>query len=347
MLKLNEFIISESGVIESLRFLRQKGEPPQALILVGAESLGKYTLARTIAADWLCLERQDGEACGQCDSCRRLDSDNHPDLIVVSPSPDQIKIEQVRDLRNRLNFAPLLSPYRAIIVERAHLLNLHAANALLKTLEEPPPRTFFLLTANSTDQMLPTVLSRCRVIYLGPLKAEPIESHLQQSLQLLPERARLLAEYADGAPGRAIQWAQEESQNGKQNALSALDSLMELFARLGSAKLVTALRRAEEFRDCCKAFEATSPDHSTRSALAHGLEWLAEWYRDTLALDYGSDGIRFRSKLESLNALRQRFPPEKRLRDVTRIIETRKAILGNANAPIATEALFIQLLSKE
>jgi DNA polymerase III delta' subunit len=345
--RLEELLLSPPYTADALQGLLAKSEPPQALLLVGSEGVGKRTLARTLAARWLCRQPDAGGACGTCESCTKWSkNEQHPDLQSLLPTPDQIKIEQVREARQWMNFAPVIAPYRVVAVEQAQTLNLHAANALLKTLEEPPTSYFFLLTADSTNMMLQTVLSRCRIVRLAPVDRERIRDYLLEKWGLSLEQAQRLAEYSEGAPGKAIQWAQESDEASKSPALGAMESFLKFCERLGGALSFEALRLAEDFREVCKGLEVTLPDRSARFALARGLEGLVEWYRDTLALDYGAKTIRFQSYLHALKKLQHRFPTAKRLQDLGSIVETRRVILGNANAQIATECLFIRLLSK-
>lgn len=345
--RLEELLLSPPQTVNTLFGLIAKPEPPQALLIVGMEGLGKRTLARALAARWLCRQPDAGVADGTCESCTKWSEEClHPDLQTFAPAPDWIKIEQIRDMRQWMNFAPVVAPYRTLIIEEAQSLNLHAANALLKTLEEPPPNYFFLLTADSTGTMLQTVLSRCRIVRLAPVEIELIRDHLIKELNLPLEQAQRLAEYSEGAPGKAIRWAQEGGEAKKGNALGALETFLTFCERLGDAHSFEALRLADDFREACKGLEVILPDRSARFALTRGLEGLVEWYRDTLSLDYGAKTVRFQSHLPALKKLQRRFPTMKRLQDLEAIIDTRRVILGNANPQIATESLFIRLLAK-
>ncbi len=326
--------------------------PPQALLIVGMTGVGKRTLARSLAAAWLCPERTHGGHCQRCAVCQKWsETGEHPDLRVLKPDPDQIKIDAVRETRQWANFAPAIAPFRFVILEEAHRLNPAAANALLKTLEEPPPRYHFILTAPASDLLLQTILSRCRIVRLGALTTEGVYQHLRACFDLPDAMLQTIAEFSEGAIGRAIRWAQalqtpESESKGKSahNELDALQKLLQVFARLGTASLEEALRLAYDFREACRALEGGAEDRSPRAALALGLEYLIQWYRDSLALNYPDARLRFASHRQELNMLARRFAPAERMRDLQTITEARRAILGNANAQIVTEHLFIQLL---
>ena len=346
-LPFREVVVAPESVRRALTQMLTRLSPPQSLLLVGMAGVGKRTLARSLAAAWLCPQRTPDGHCGACPVCQKWsDAGEHPDLRVLRPDPDQIKIDAVRGARQWAAFAPTVAPVRFILLEEAHLLNPAAANALLKTLEEPPPRYHFLLTALASDLLLQTILSRCRIVRLGALPTAQVAAYLQARYSLPEATVQAIAAFSDGALGRAVRWA--EALLGSENApreLDALQALLGVFARLGQASLEDALRIAHEFREACKALEGGSESRSARAALALGLEYLVQWYRDALAMQYPGAPLRFEAHRDALRQLAQRFAAPERARDLQAIIEARRAILGNANAQLVTENLFVQLLT--
>ncbi len=366
LLRFDQLLIQPERTARHLASLFALPAPPQALLFIGAPGVGKRTLARAYVAGWFCLQRaelllanREGTEekprsvwghCGKCNACTKWSGESeHPDLQVLSPSPDQIKIEAVRALRQWMSYAPVVAPFRFVIIEEAHRLNPASANALLKTLEEPPPRYHFVLTSPASDLLIPTILSRCQIVRLGTLTTEQVASALIERKGLEPTLAQQIAEFADGAIGRAFRWADEMQATSEQTTpaeLSALRELVNLCAELAQAPLEDALRLAERFRSLCKQLEASTEDRSPRSALALGLEYLLLWYRDSLALEGKGAWLRFRSHADALHHLARRFPPAQRLHALQRIIEARRAILGNANPQVVTEDLFVHLLKQ-
>jgi len=346
--RFREVVVSPESLQRVLSQMLMCPSPPQALLLVGMAGVGKRTLARALAAAWMCPRRTPEEGhCGVCPVCQKWSaSGEHPDLRTLRPDTDQIKISAVRDAHQWATFAPTIAPVRFILLEEAHLLNSAAANALLKTLEEPPPNYHFLLTAPTSDLLLPTIVSRCRVIRLGTLAQEQITAYLQAHYTLPDATLQTtIAAFADGALGRAIRWAEAlQSDHSIPRALNALQLLLQVFARLGQASLEDALRLAHDFREACKALEDSTEAHSPRAALALGLEYLIWWYRDAVALAYPNARLRFATHRDALQQLSKRFLLAELTRDLQAIIEARRAILGNANAQIATENLFVRLL---
>ena len=346
-LPFREVVVAPGSVRRALTQMLTRPSPPQSLLLVGMAGVGKRTLARSLAAAWLCPQRTPDGHCGACPVCQKWsDAGEHPDLRVLRPDPDQIKIDAVRGVRQWAAFAPTVAPVRFILLEEAHLLNPAAANALLKTLEEPPPRYHFLLTAPASDLLLQTILSRCRIVRLGALPQERVEAYLQARYPTLEDATRqAIATFSDGALGRAIRWAESlQEGDAAPRARDALHSLLQVFARLGQASLEDALHLAHEFHEACKALESGVEARSARAALAIGLEYLIQWYRDALVLSYPDARVRFSAHRDALQQLAQRFSLTERARDLQAIIEARRAILGNANPQIATENLFVRLL---
>ncbi|MCS7209672.1 MAG: hypothetical protein NZ874_08895 [Fimbriimonadales bacterium] len=351
-LPFSELVLEPARLRRALEQMLARSNPPQSLLIVGIPGLGKRTLARSLAAAWLCPERTPQGHCQICPVCQKWsEAGEHPDLRVLKPDPDQIRIDAVRETRTWASFAPAVAPLRFVILEEAHRLNPAAANALLKTLEEPPPKYHFILTAPASDLLLQTILSRCRIVRMGVLTTEGVYQHLKTRFNLPDATLQTLAEFSEGAIGRAVRWAHalqsdssaRESQSVRSE-LDALQSLLQVFARLGEASLDEALRLAYEFREACKALEGGAEARSPRAALALGLEYLIQWYRDSLALGYPNASLRFSSHMQALSQLATRFRAAERMRDLQAITEARRAILGNANAQMVAEHLFIQLL---
>ena len=183
------------------------GGAPHALLLSGPASVGKTTLALDLAAGLLCLaEDPSDRPCRACRACRQLASGNHPDLHRLAPEGPggQVGIGQVRSLSADLALLPVEGRRRVAIVEAAHRLNEDSQNALLKTLEEPPPEVTIILCADQDDRLLPTVRSRCARLVLGPLSSREIVRFLDERAIADPPTAARLARLSSGRPGVAI-----------------------------------------------------------------------------------------------------------------------------------------------
>ena len=177
-------IIGQKRAKRLLTRMVEKDRVAHALLFTGIDGIGKKTAAKAMAMALNCRKTTGVLACKKCPSCRKMLSDNHPDLITVEPSGIFIKIDQVRTLRRRLMFAPIHGGRRMVIVNDAHTMNAEASNAMLKMLEEPPDNTHWVLTAPQTSDLIPTIVSRCQHIAFEPLSFETIVQVLRKNQEM-------------------------------------------------------------------------------------------------------------------------------------------------------------------
>ena len=198
----------------------QRQRLPHALLLIGQRGLGKFELARTFAAGLLCEQKiPGGEACGHCLACNWFAQGNHPDFRLLQPdalaedadseegkkkASQQITIDQIRELDDFFNVGTHRDGLRIVLVNPTEAMNRNAANAILKTLEEPSASTLFLLISNEPLKLLPTIRSRCQVVPVTVPRTKSAEQYLADSG--VADAARWLA-LAGGSPGLAIELA--------------------------------------------------------------------------------------------------------------------------------------------
>ncbi len=176
-----------------------------AYLFRGPDGVGKRLCARLVAARLNCLQPAGWEACGACLSCRKFLSGNHPDFSVISPEGVGIKIDRIREVCRSLSYPPYESSIRVVVLEDVHTMRSEAANSLLKTLEEPPAQNLLILTAEASQALLPTILSRCQLIPFYGLSDDQVRDLLRMRLpELGEEQVAALAAVADGSPGRAL-----------------------------------------------------------------------------------------------------------------------------------------------
>ena len=151
-----------------LSSLVQKGKLPHALLFAGPRGVGKRTIAVELVKNLFCEE---GGACAMCRACRNVDSGLHPDFTLVS-GETSIKIDELRAMMKEVYEPPFEAPVRVVLIDNAELMTHEAANALLKTLEEPPPSNLFVLVSSREQEIPLTVRSRCMRLGFGPLSTE-------------------------------------------------------------------------------------------------------------------------------------------------------------------------------
>jgi len=180
------------------------GRLAHAYLFRGPDGVGKQLCAKVIAARLHCLQPTNDGGCGICTSCRKYAANNHPDITIINPEGGTIKIDRVRELRRSLAYAPYESEIRVIVIEDVHTMRVEAANCLLKTLEEPPKNNLLILTAESSREVLPTIVSRCQVIPFYGLSTNDTAAILSEFSDIEPKEAELLARLSEGSPGNAL-----------------------------------------------------------------------------------------------------------------------------------------------
>lgn len=213
-----------------------------AWLFTGPEGVGKETAARAFARSLLCRAPRDGEACGECPSCGKVERGVHPDLLQVLPealavergllareelgrTPSrELKIEQVRNLEGMLALSPVEGERRVVLLLGADSMNVPAQNAFLKTLEEPPAGTHLVLLAEAGDALLATIRSRCVRVPFGPLPLDFVAERVAQERGIAEDEARLLAALAGGSLGRALALTPEALED-RAEILSEIESL--------------------------------------------------------------------------------------------------------------------------
>ncbi len=264
-------IVGHGWAVEMLASGLANGRLGHAYLITGPERVGKTTLARTFAQALNCEAPEAERPCGHCRPCKLIAVDRHPDVKLITPEVSgrgklTLKIETIRQLQQDLNLSAYEARYKVAILERFDAATIGAANAFLKTLEEPPGKVILLLTATDADMLLPTIASRCRTLNLRPLPADLIETSLATRWQVPAEKATLLAHLADGRLGWAVQAAEDET---------ILQTRAEHLAQLHDA---LAGRRAHRFALADKL--ARKPE-----TLPDLLKTWLSWWRDLTLLN--------------------------------------------------------------
>ena len=180
----------------------------------GNEGIGKKHVALQFAKALNCLETEvdTGDACDHCTSCKKIDHGLHPDVLLIEPEGQNIKVDQIRQLQRDLAYRPYEGKRRVCILTAADRMAPHIPNTLLKTLEEPPLHTVIILLANNSRFILPTILSRCQPIRFNPLPIPLVSKWLMEGNGFNEAEANLLASLSEGSPGKALEIQEEIRQ---------------------------------------------------------------------------------------------------------------------------------------
>lgn len=211
-------VVGHQGPLQIIRRAITAQRVHHTYLFTGMDGIGKRLVALNMAKALNCADQTD-EACDHCPACQRIAKGVHPDLILINPVGETIKIGQIRELQQSLALKPFEARWRVIIVDGAERMTREAANALLKTLEEPPPWTIIILSATTIEALPATVLSRCQRIRFNPLSRGEVAEVLVDHLPA--ERIDIVAPLAGGSPGRALRIDWEELTKAK-GALSAV-----------------------------------------------------------------------------------------------------------------------------
>jgi DNA polymerase III subunit delta' len=208
-------IIGHHQMLAFFEHARQSGHLSHAYLLTGPAHIGKRTLTLAFAQAILCTAEQanpPGSPCGTCPSCLKVQSGAHPDLRVILPADSKkiLSIDSIRELLRAAALQPQEGRYSIFLLPNAELLTLEAANALLKTLEEPAPHTILFLTAVDARLLPQTIVSRCQTMPVALVNATEIAAALVSRWNIAPERAHELSILAAGRPGWAIAATQNE-----------------------------------------------------------------------------------------------------------------------------------------
>ncbi len=232
-------VIGHREALLNLSRISVKDNPPQSHLFTGPEGVGKFLAARWFASLLNCLQpvsAQHLNPCGNCISCRKIKSGNHPDVKIIEPDPKtlNIRIEHVRELHRESSFLPIEGRKKVFIVRDSHRMLDGAASAYLKLLEEPPLHMVHILTSVNVHSMLPTIVSRCTKTRFTQINCDDLTSFLVDRTGKTAEESAVLAAISQGSPGRAVSFAGDDVFLRKRSELFGIMSAIHV---IGGAEL--------------------------------------------------------------------------------------------------------------
>jgi DNA polymerase-3 subunit delta' len=312
---------------------------PPALLLAGPAGVGKRRVATALASAINCLqpvttEELPRDACGECASCRRIARAVHPDVIIIEPGDSgTIKIEEVRDVIKRAGYRPFEARRRVVIIDEADALVPQAQNALLKTLEEPPSASIFVLVSSMADALLPTVLSRTPRLRFGTLSSNDIADVLVRDHEYEESDARAAAADAEGSVARALSVESADVAEARATAQRLLQQ---------AARITDPVRRLDVVKDLTGK---KSTPAAEREQLAACLRVMGSLLRDLGVLALRGDeqmivNLDLRSELDRLS---QSYDSRRSVRAYNAVDEALAAIERNASTKVVADWLVLQL----
>lgn len=343
-------ILGQERVLGYLKAALQRGRLAHAYLFLGPEGVGKESVARALAAALNCAHpREDGDACGVCPSCKRLLAGTHPDFHLIRPTskerPPKITIDQIREFRRVTAYPPVAGGWRVALMKPGEDMKVEAVNALLKTLEEPPPQNLLILTAGVEADLFPTVVSRCQKLAFTPLPYPVIQGELRRR-GLSPDQAALLTALSGGSLGRALALEPEELLHQRQQALADLAALMG-----GNATTcldwAQGLARKEKKDDDEAKKEGKGKKKSEETD--NFILFTQLWYRDLLLLSCGAPErlLAHQDRLGELRAAAARRRQAVWLDKLAALSAAQRHLRANLNPELTLDLLGSRLQLKE
>jgi DNA polymerase-3 subunit delta' len=263
------------------------------------------------------------DACGACRTCQQIDAHTHPDFFVVEPDPEQatpqIKIEQVRELEQQVVYRPLIGLRKICLINDADRMTIGAANALLKTLEEPPDHSLFLLISSRPAALPVTIRSRCQALRFNTPARTQVEAALILQRNIPPSEARFLAMVSEGRIGEALA---SDTKDLRARQKEFLELVRPQSLQSTTAEAIAKADRAQDV-----------------------LGWLARWIRDLVLIQVGSDReqLFYVDQLTTLEAYARQANTDLLLDLLQDIETTEQNATRHLNLHIALETILLRL----
>ncbi len=314
------------GQRRAVRILQNElaaGSISGAYLFIGPDGVGKNLTALNFAKVLNCKEGRI-DSCDRCSSCRKIDRLSHPDLRIMEPKEDSIKIEQIRGLKREAACSLYEGKKKVWIIRDADKFTQEAANSLLKILEEPPPQVVIILISQTQEKLLPTIFSRCETIHFSPLPSSEIREILKRYLPPGSPRAHLVEKLARGRVGEALLLLEDEDiLNLREKVLTSLEENLNL----------------EQIFQLAGNWKTFSPHQLERI-----LDMILFWFRDLLVLKQGGDEwIINHDRMDRLREQRDRYSSSGLSKAMETVEVTKRHLACNVNAALALEDMWLRL----
>lgn len=326
-------IVGQERAIKILTKSLKENKVSSSYIFIGSEGTGKYFTAIEFTKAVNCLNlNKNLEACNNCHSCNGINKQCYPDLKIIEPIKNSVKIEQIREMRKEIGLKPFKSKKKVYIIDQAEKMTLEASNCLLKTIEEPPCYAIIILICSMIDPILPTIVSRCQIINFGLITSFKIKELLLNKLNNLEkDRAEIISKLARGSIGKAFKLsADKEYFTRREKMLDYLSTIIpgkygdDIFAKV--EKIMSEIDRIEEI-----------------------LEMIKLWYRDILIIKNtrNQNYIVNCDKLEILGRKSQIYSQKMLIDILDYLDQVEEYLTKNVNKRLVLERLYIKMVGVE
>lgn len=317
-------IIGHEKEIEALKKTIKGGTISHSYLFEGEESIGKRKVAYAFAKTLLCKEQKD-TPCNHCISCTKFDNGNHPDFFVIEPENNIIRVHQVESLIKEITTYPFESLRKVFIIDDSHKMNIESKNTLLKTLEEPPHYVNMILISSSTNNLLPTILSRVQNIKFYPVEYSKIVDLLVNDYNKSQEEAIFISEFTKGAIGKSIELSQDVSFfQRRDEVIKIIESLVQ--------------------GDKTKVLSTMSFFNENKVMVDEILDIFLLWFRDLLLFKELGETQLLINKDKLVNLSNQSKVNFNRINDIiVRIQETKLNIRRNVNYQLSIETMLLNI----
>lgn len=326
-------IVGQERAIKILTKSLKENKISSSYIFVGREGTGKKLTAIEFTKAVNCLNlNKDLEACEDCQSCSEISKQRSPDLKIIEPIKNSIKIEQIREMRKEIGLKPFKNRKKIYIIDKAERMTIEASNCLLKTIEEPPYYAIIILICSKIDPILPTIVSRCQIINFGLISSYKIKEFLlNKNKNIEKEKAEIISKLAQGSIGSALKLlSAEEYFIRREEVLDYLSTISpgkygdDIFTKV--EKMVSEIDRVEEI-----------------------LEMIKLWYRDILIIKNTGDQkyIANCDKLEILEEKSKIYSQEILIDILDYLEKVEEYLIKNVNKRLIFERLYIKMVGVE
>lgn len=324
-------MLGNTKLIEQIRRQAEAGSLSHAYLVTGEKGMGKKELAKLVALEVFCRNKQNGHACGVCPDCKKVLSKNHPDLLYVThEKPGLISVDEIRaQVSDAVEIRPYEGGKKIIVIDEARKMNPQAQNALLKTLEEPPEYVILLLLCDDDRALLDTIRSRCVKMKPELIPTEEVKQFLlareTEDGPIDEDTAEMASSFARGNPGRALELAKGE------------DFRKEYRAVVGLCRNIRSMDAA----DINKAAKELSSSENPEEIL----ELIENWYRDLLAyrMTRSTEGLCFSAEQSAVKSQGAGIRPEAVEKIIEKTEETSARLRANVNKELAFTLLFLEM----